>query len=146
MACWLILCLKASNGALVFGFHSVWDTGVAKTRRILHPVEHMWFSCSDSNNSEYYCLIFLPFPIYVLRNKKWRQPHINIYNHTKHAMMDIPPGLKWLCPLYPWPGRRCPHLMAPLIPIDLCKASVIGFALTTVGSLVLGASKNRIKK
>ncbi len=35
------------------GFHPVWDTGVAKTHRILHPVEHMWISCSDSNNSKY---------------------------------------------------------------------------------------------
>jgi len=35
--------------------------------------------------------------------------------------------------------------MAPLIPIDLCKVPGVGFALTTVGSLVLGASKNHIK-
>ena len=49
-------------------------------------------------------------------------------------------------PLPPWVGQRHHQLMAPPLPIGLCKVRAVGLGGAAVGSLVWGANARLIKK
>jgi hypothetical protein len=49
-------------------------------------------------------------------------------------------------PLPPWVGQQYHQIMAPTLPIGLCKAHTFGLGGAAVGSLVSGTNASLIKK